>query len=375
MENLAVVLVRNDRRLLDHEGLDRARSFERFLVLALLPPQWDWPDRIAPGRKRFIEASLNAFAAALGPVPLHFTRTPATLLAELRKRFRVTVVAEAQGAQEEERELRELAGAELLLTRPNTIFERPKLFPTFTPFRRELEKAGTPLDPAPRVTLDPARAVTVPELLFRPFPVPALATVGEANGLSRARAYLDRFLPSYVDTRNYLEAEDASSRFSSFLANGELSARWLYREIRRRDPANWLAVELLWREFFWQHGAAFALPATGRRVPDWEEKLAHPLARAIYNELVATGYISNRSRQILASYLLYDVGLDWKLGGAVFEAHLHDYDVFVNWGNWQYVAGVKFDPRGGRRFNLDLQLEKYDPAGTYVRKWRGPGPS
>ncbi len=369
MEKLAVVLIRNDRRLHDHEGLALSQSFDRFLVLAILPTQWDQPGRIAPARKSFIQSSINAFADTLGPIPLHFTRTPELLLERLSETFEVTLIGEAQGAEEEERELRELGGVRLHLTRPNTIFERTELSATFTPFRKKLEKFAKASIPEGRVVLESKRALDLPDFRFQRFDAPALATVGESNARTQVNNYLERFLDSYRETRNYLEAPDASSRFSTFLANGEISVRWIYQEIQRRDPENWLAVELLWREFFWQHGANFALPSRGRNVAGWEYKRSHPLALAIHNELISTGYISNRSRQILASYLLYEVGLDWKNGGAFYEAHLHDYDVFVNWGNWQYIAGVKFDPRGGRRFNLDLQQEKYDPDGTYIRKW------
>ncbi len=369
MEKVAVVLIRNDRRLHDHEGLALSQSFDRYLVLAMLPPQWDEPSRIAPARKSFIQSSINAFAKGLGPIPLHFTRTTELLLEHLSKIFEVTLIAEAQGAEEEDQELRRFKDTPLHLTRPNTIFDRPELSPTFTPFRKKLEKFAKASIPGERVFLDPERALDLPEYRFQRFEVPTLATVGESNARARVAHYLESNLESYSETRNYLEAQDASSRFSNFLANGEISVRWIYQEILRRDPDNWLALELLWREFFWQHGATFILPSRGRNVSGWEKKLSHPLAQAIHNELTATGYISNRSRQILASYLIYEVGLDWKIGGAFYEAHLHDYDVFVNWGNWQYIAGVKFDPRGGRRFNLDLQQEKYDPEGTYIRKW------
>ncbi len=369
MEKLAVVLIRNDRRLHDHEGLTLSQSFDRYLLLALLPPQWDQLERIAPERKRFIQSSINAFAESLGPVPLHLTSEPKLLLEELSENFDVTLLAESQGAEEEAHQLRAFNVRNLLLTRPNRIFEQREISPTFTPFRKRLEKFAKASSPEGRVALHPDRALVLQPFRFAPFDVPAFPSVGESNARARVKVYLERYLDSYSETRNYLEAPDASSRFSTFLANGEVSARWIYQEIQRRDPENWLAVELLWREFFWHQGANFALPSRGRSVSGWENKLSHPLARAIFNELVTTGYISNRSRQILASFLVYEVGLDWKIGGAFFEAHLHDYDVFVNWGNWQYIAGVKFDPRGGRRFNLDLQQEKYDPDETYIRKW------
>jgi deoxyribodipyrimidine photo-lyase len=90
-------------------------------------------------------------------------------------------------------------------------------------------------------------------------------------------------------------------------------------------------------------------------------------------ELAATGWMSNRGRQNVASYLVHDLGLDWQMGAWWFEALLLDYDVASNWGNWQYAAGVGLDPRsqgsGQRRFNPAKQASQYDPDGTYVRLW------
>src|SRR5690606_10442456 len=86
-------------------------------------------------------------------------------------------------------------------------------------------------------------------------------------------------------------------------------------------------------------------------------------------ELKATGYLSNRGRQIAASCFVNELGLDWRYGAAWFEHQLLDYDVASNWGNWQCIAGVGVDPRGGRHFNLDKQAESCDPDGSYRARW------
>ena len=87
------------------------------------------------------------------------------------------------------------------------------------------------------------------------------------------------------------------------------------------------------------------------------------------NELMTTGYISNRARQIVASCLVNELSVDWRFGAAWFEEQLMDYDAGVNWGNWQYIAGVGVDPRGGRHFNIEKQTALYDPDGVYQAKW------
>lgn len=367
MEKLAIVLIRNDRRLLDHEGLIKSQEFDKFLILATYPPQWNLPNRISKKRKEFIQASLNAYADSLGEVPLHFHESPELLIHDLAENFELTVFCENQGAEEEERELKKIK-AQIIRTRANTIFDEVRLFPTFTPFRSYVEKYPKSWIPLDKVKFNLNRVLRINEYLFKKFSNQD-AICGEVQALRRVDYYLRNHLSDYEETRNYLESEDGSSKFSYFLANGELSVRWLYQEIAKRDPKNWLNVELLWREFFWQHKIDFTIPSKGEKIKEWQDKISHPLARAIYNELVNTGYISNRSRQILASYLIYELNLDWKIGASFYEEHLFDYDVFVNWGNWQYIAGVKFDPRGGRKFNLDLQIEKFDPRGVYIKKW------
>ena len=69
--------------------------------------------------------------------------------------------------------------------------------------------------------------------------------------------------------------------------------------------------------------------------------------------------------------MVNELGLDWRYGAAYFEQQLLDYDVSCNWGNWQYIAGVGADVRGGRHFNLDKQTALYDPDHEFIDKWQG----
>ena len=86
-------------------------------------------------------------------------------------------------------------------------------------------------------------------------------------------------------------------------------------------------------------------------------------------ELKLTGFMSNRGRQNVASYLCHDLKLDWRYGASYFEQQLIDYDVCSNWGNWAYLAGVGNDPRGDRYFNSDKQANDYDSKKTYRKLW------
>ena len=94
-----------------------------------------------------------------------------------------------------------------------------------------------------------------------------------------------------------------------------------------------------------------------------------PLVDASMRELAATGYMSNRGRQVVASYLVNDLQQDWRHGAAWFEEHLLDYDPASNWGNWAYLAGVASDARYNHLFNALRQARQYDPEAAYVSLW------
>lgn len=87
-------------------------------------------------------------------------------------------------------------------------------------------------------------------------------------------------------------------------------------------------------------------------------------------ELAATGFMSNRGRQNVASFLVKDLQLDWRKGAEWFESQLIDHDPCSNYGNWLYVAGLGNDPRGSDRyFNMIKQARDYDPEAKYVLTW------
>jgi len=284
-------------------------------------------------------------------------------------------------------------------------------------------------------TLDPARDEDWPQPahpLWRKEASPDARTAfpfsgGETSGLERLSDYVrsDGALRTYKETRNGLLGADYSSKLSAWLANGCLSPRQVYQAVKQHETtygANnstyWLIFELLWRDFFRfqaikQGDQLFAFggpqqrrwarqseltqrrelqqqssgPPHKNRPRHWSlssQKQAtlerwtggttgQPFIDANMRELAATGWMSNRGRQNVASYLVHDLGLDWRMGAWWFESLLLDYDVASNWGNWQYAAGVGLDPRspgsGQRRFNPEKQAAQYDPDGAYVRLW------
>ena len=218
-----------------------------------------------------------------------------------------------------------------------------------------------------------------------------------AGGEGAALAHLARYFASdrpqhYKATRNGLSGVGFSSKFSPWLAQGALSPRVAFAALRRHEAAQgvsegsyWLWFELLWRDYFrflhLQHGrrlyrarglnAAAPPPAhdPAAFVAWCEGRTGHAFIDAGMRELAATGWLSNRMRQVVASFLIHDLGCDWRAGAAWFEAQLVDYDVYSNQGNWLYIAGRGTDPRGGRRFDPDRQAATYDADGAYRTRW------
>lgn len=217
------------------------------------------------------------------------------------------------------------------------------------------------------------------------------------GGSDSARARLNSYfwetqkLAYYKKTRNGLVGVDYSSKFSPWLANGSISARQIYwevkrfeKEVKKNQDTYWLIFELIWRDYFkyvsLKHGNAIFFqggilekqyewhhnPAALR---DWiEGKTPYDFVNANMIELRETGWMSNRGRQNVASYWAKELKQDWRIGAAYFESMLLDYDVHSNYGNWMYNAGVGNDPRD-RKFNIKRQAEMYDPSGKFVKLW------
>lgn len=218
---------------------------------------------------------------------------------------------------------------------------------------------------------------------------------GESAALARLRYYLwdSDLVSTYFDTRNGMLGGDYSTKFAPWLALGCLSPRTVYAELKKYEKqrtankstywcvnmlttfsrsisSNRVIFELIWRDFFkfftikhgtkifFQEGVIPRAGARWRRDPEalarWREgKTGWPLVDANMRELKATGFMSNRGRQNVASFLALDLDLDWREGAWWFESCLLDYDVASNWGNWVAAAGLT----GGRlnKFNITKQ--------------------
>jgi deoxyribodipyrimidine photo-lyase len=305
-------------------------------------------------------------------------------------------------------------GIEIRYTRGKMLYHTQDLpFPVqhtpdvFTQFRKEVEKIVRvrPTLPTP-VTLpelpnfiDLGELPNLTRLGHEPYPPEERAVLcfkgGETEALKRLKHYFwdTNCIKSYKDTRNGLLGADYSSKFSVWLAHGCISPKMIYQELSRyeaeckgNESTYWLFFELMWRDFFRLMGKKYGnriflkcgtIGEADERLRDdenlfkiWAEgRTGIPFIDANMRELRQTGFMSNRGRQNVASFLVKDLHVNWQMGAEWFESQLIDYDPCSNWGNWNYIAGVGNDPRENRYFNILRQAKMYDAQGAFIRHW------
>lgn len=408
----------NDLRVHDNPALlEASLNCEQLICLFCFDTRWEKPTGhnarpMGVVRQQFLHESLQALAKQLsqrGQQLVVLNGDPVAVLSTLINRFGVDAVYRSHhvGVYENRQwqHLRadfprirfESLWSHSLFRQEQLPFALESLPSTFTQFRKQVEQ----------LDIDPP--LTMPERL--PPAIEALSTEsvalnftstrdsdfkgGETAALSHLKTYFDSDVPShYKENRNELDGWTHSTKFSPWLANGCLSVRQLLKRLReyeRERTANestyWIFFELLWREYFqWValrlgHKLFRAQGVSRHAVrccfyPERYQRWCHgntpyPLVNALMKQLNQTGYMSNRGRQIVASCFINELQLDWRFGAAYFEQQLIDYDVAANWGNWQYIAGVGMDPRGGRHFDIDKQSRLYDSDGQFIRKWQG----
>lgn len=431
MPHLTILIwYRNDLRLHDHEPLHqaiRAQATQIIPVYCFDPRQFEQTSfgfpKTGAFRAQFLLESLADLRRSLqqlGSDLLIRQGQPDVIIPQLAQQLGVTAVHHHAEVTSEEtrvevaldRTLQQI-GVELKAFWGHTLYhpddlpfglnEIPELFTTF---RKQVEKSATvnptfprPVQLPPLPECDRGELPTLADLgglEMAPFdPRAVLKFVGgETAGRDRLDHYFwqHNHLKVYKETRNGMIGADYSSKFSPWLALGCLSPRYIYEQVQnyenqriKNDSTYWLIFELLWRDYFRfisaKHGdRMFRLSGLqGVSLPwksDWqrfnlwrEGKTGFPLVDANMREIAATGFMSNRGRQNVASFLTKNLGINWHLGAEWFESLLIDYDVCSNWGNWNYTAGVGNDARGFRFFNITKQAKDYDSDGSYVKHW------
>lgn len=426
-KGVGLVWFTTDLRLKDNALLNEAlQNHETIIPVYCFDREWMEREqfgfrRIGPRRLRFLIESLQDLQQSLAGVNAHLQFVegrPEEQILRLASEYGVSAVYAKKEVGYEELQTQSrvsaaliASGVEWTVTSTSTLFH-PNDLPfsvrdipeVFTDFRKRAERDAdirtefaAPLEiPTPRLspsTWGDLSSLLAQDVLHDERSVLAFRG-GETEALKRARHYVldSGCLSNYKETRNGLIGADYSSKFSPWLALGCISPRTIYFMVKEyehlhgaNDSTYWLIFELIWRDyfrfafkkhkekFFFKGGIQGRPPKTiqdRKALQRWiEGRTGVDFVDANMNELRRTGFMSNRGRQNVASYLCNDLELDWRWGAAYFEQELIDYDVASNWGNWAYLAGVGNDPRGNRYFDIAKQARQYDGDGAYRRLW------
>ncbi len=280
------------------------------------------------------------------------------------------------------------------------IFERQDLltqagrpYTVFTPYRNAWLRALGPERVSPclaaygHLVPDPC---PMPSLKALGFEVTNLSALGIEPGMSGAQRTLDDFLPRmsrYHELRDY-PSRRGGSGLSVHLRFGTLSIRHLVRLARAEDSPGarvWLN-ELVWREFYFSILANFPHVVGHAFKPEFESlafddnpdlfdawrtgRTGYPIVDAAMQQLLQTGFMHNRLRMISASFLVKDLGIDWRWGERHFAEHLNDFDLAANNGGWQWSASTGCDAQPWFRiFNPTTQSQRFDPEGGFIRHY------
>jgi deoxyribodipyrimidine photo-lyase len=272
-------------------------------------------------------------------------------------------------------------------------------YTVFTPFSKAW-KALTDLNAltvlsAPQVIPHPANGHSLSSVVLPQLPAPDHFPPDEAEAQRRLMQFVSGAIFAYAEGRNMLDREGTST-LSPYLRFGVLSARAACAAAleamrsattpeARKGAETWLA-ELIWREFYlsilyhFPHVVRMAFNPALRTIP-WRDapadfevwkagRTGYPIVDACMRQLAEMGWLHNRGRMIVASFLVKDLLIDWQLGERWFMDSLVDGDLAANNGGWQWTAGVGTDAAPYFRiFNPVLQSQKFDPHGQFIRRF------
>ena len=413
---MKLVWFRHDLRLADNSALAAACTGEAPVTAVYVLSETQWQQHRWAGRKRaFLRAHLAALSAALAavniPLKLIFSRRIVGQAEE------VLAFAQAHGCQaiyfndeygvhEQDRDTRlsraaHTAGLAVhrfcdhVLLPPGSVLTADKQQPytVYTPFRRACEARlpGTlhvlpppARQPANPLSPDPIPATFVGETAF------ALADwpLGEAAALARLQQFCKQSVRDYKDLRDRPD-HAGTSRLSPYLMVGVLSPRQVWRAAAAvpGEGSAGFRNEILWREFY-QHLMA-QIPRLSKGKPFKEDtdqlpwrhddadfdrwrngETGIPIVDAAMRCLNDTGWMHNRLRMIVASFLTKNLFIDWRWGEHYFLEQLIDGEFAANNGGWQWSASTGTDAAPYFRvFNPESQAQKFDPEGAFVRNW------
>ncbi|WP_265433013.1 deoxyribodipyrimidine photo-lyase [Aeromonas salmonicida] len=423
---MKLVWFRNDLRLADNPALRHAcaEAGEVAALFVISPTQWQ-QHKMALIRQQFLLAQVDELGRALAAlgIPLHLLRVETfaempTALASLSSELGVSQLYANQAIEIDEQR-RDLAVSAMLaeqevschwfngccvLPPGRVLTGSGEMFKVFTPFSRvwlkALEEDGFVIHraPAPRAEPLPWQPLTEREWSYGALgevtPDPRWP-VGEAEAQRRLHAFLEQAVLDYGETRDF-PAQAGTSILSPYLAAGIISPRQCVGALQQRlghrpqskaQPGFVWLNELVWREFY-RH-LLVLVPTLSMNLPfkpetaalpwSWdpvafaawcEGRTGYPIVDAAMRCLNATGWMHNRLRMIVASFLTKDLHIHWRLGEDYFMSQLIDGDLAANNGGWQWAAGTGADAAPYFRvFNPTTQGQRFDPQGDFIRTW------
>lgn len=404
--------IRRDLRLADNQALAAAQNAADQVVPVWIKDPDLWESSYSSQRRRdFLSQGLQQLDAALralGSYLLVREGKPLDVLTRLRDETGAgAIFSEADVSPYAQRRDSGVADSLPLHLQPGLAIREPGSvlkadgdpYVVYGPFARtwrEAPPAHREECLAPPSSLESPPALSGIDLFSTNERQVAHFPAGEQEARRRLQVFFDEKIASYAQRSHRLD-EDNTSTLSPYLRFGMISARTVAAAIedrrcrddldaaQREGLARW-RDELIWRDFFIHilyhfpeaRSTSFrekyrALP--WRNDPDqfaaWcEGRTGYPVVDAAMRQLAQTGWISNRARMIVASFLVKDLLIDWRWGERWFMQQLVDGEPANNNGNWQWVAGTGTDAAPYFRiFNPVSQGEKHDPDGSYVRQW------
>ena len=403
----SILWLRRDLRRRDHPAFGAAaKATDDDVVVAFVVDPALWAGG-GPSRRAWLAAALDAVDEAYDGKLTLLHGKPETVIPQLAERVSARSVHVSRettpsGARRDERVKEALEKQDVEWVETGTPYAvgpgvvvngSGEGFKVFTPFSRAWREHGWP-DPAPAprgVTIrhgrNDAAATKALEQARSASGLPELPPATEDAALRRWRGFVEEDVTDYASQRN-LPAQDATSRMSPYLKLGIVHPRTLLADLHdhRGKGVETYVTELAWREFYadvlhrnprsaW-HDLRDEL--SGMRYDEPEDAIAawqkgetgFPIVDAGMRQLLAEGWMHNRLRMITASFLTKDLHVWWPVGARHFLDHLIDGDLASNNHGWQWVAGTGTDASPYFRvFNPVTQGEKFDPDGSYVRRW------
>ena len=399
MKQIAIHWFRRDLRLTDNVSLHKALS-GNLPVLPLFVFDSSILDHLPEEDERvvFIHqqiASIKEELEKLNSSIYVFHGTPKDAFLALNKMFDITEVYANRDyepyAQKRDQEMYNWFSSQeikFIGSKDHVIFEKNEVlkdngepYTVFTPYSKKWKSKLTASDYW-EYQIEP---IFDQFLKLDPLNFPSLNSMGfKSLATEFPKLEIDKTLIKNYSEKRDIPSANGTSKLGVHLRFGTVSIRSLLREAK--DWSNTWLNELIWREFYqmiifhFPHSAESEFRSKYSRVSwrsdldefkTWcEGKTGYPMVDAGMRELNATGFMHNRVRMVVASFLTKHLLLDWRLGERYFAEKLHDYELASNVGGWQWAAGCGCDAAPYFRvFNPELQMKKFDPELRYVKKW------